>query len=335
MFANQPTASAGARREGPAMTVEVARAGRRDDRAPRTPAASVDRRAASPWMDAPGPASPAGSFRARPARRARRCGARATSAGGRRRRRERDAAPPPSGNVFTHEEKHAQAVRAGEARRASSSTARETILDAVRQMMERRAKERERDGRDPPPVDDDDDDDDIVKLRTSRGSLFSVEQIREWRRRAIAAQVAIRWRRKQRRESTWSFAVEDGVRHVLGTGSRARCTAPALGPCVRRPRTRGTRADGADTRRTCSPAAAPSRGSRRDETTTRMKKDAPSAGATLARRGRRPRTNASSQPGRRSRGRRGSRTSRRDARPMMSHRMSQRRRRRRSGEAAP
>ena len=46
------------------MTVEIARAGRRDDRAPRTPAASVDRRVASPWMDAPGPSTPAGSFRA-------------------------------------------------------------------------------------------------------------------------------------------------------------------------------------------------------------------------------------------------------------------------------
>ena len=69
MFANQPTASAGARREGPAMTVEVARAGRRDDRAPRTPAASVDRRAASPWTDAPGPASPAGPFPLSHARR--------------------------------------------------------------------------------------------------------------------------------------------------------------------------------------------------------------------------------------------------------------------------
>ena len=236
MFANQPTASAGARREGPAMTVEVARAGRRDDRAPRTPAASVDRRAASPWTDAPGPASPAGPF---PFRTPGATSATMWSPSDERGRptsppRAGAAAPPSSGNVFTHEEKHAQAVRAGEARRASSSTARETILDAVRQMMERRAKERERDGRDPPPVDDDDDDDDIVKLRTSRGSLFSVEQIREWRRRAIAAQVAMRWRRKQQRESTWSFAVEDGVRHVLGLGPALDDPDDGVGP-VRAP----------------------------------------------------------------------------------------------------
>lgn len=201
------------------MTVEIARAGRRDDRAPRTPAASVDRRAAArPWTDAPGPSSPAGSFRAPGAASATTMWSPSDERGRPTSPPRAGAAAPPSGNVFTHEEKHAQAVRAGEARRASSSTARETILDAVRQMMERRALERERDGRDPPPVDEDDDDDDIVKLRTSRGSLFSVEQIREWRRRAIAAQVAIRWRRKQRRESTWSFAVEDGVRHVLGMG---------------------------------------------------------------------------------------------------------------------
>ena len=218
MFCAPPTASAGARGRGPAMTVEIARAGRRDDRAPRTPAASVDRRVASPWMDAPGPSTPAGSFRAPGAASATTMWSPSDERGRPTSPPRAGAAAPPSGNVFTHEEKHAQAVRAGEARRASSSTARETILDAVRQMMERRALERERDGRDPPPVDDDDDDDDIVKLRTSRGSLFSVEQIREWRRRAIAAQVAIRWRRKQRRESTWSFAVEDGVRHVLGMG---------------------------------------------------------------------------------------------------------------------
>ena len=219
MFPRNPQA----RTRRPAMTVDGARAGRRDDRAPRTPAASIDRRAASPWMDAPGPASPpAGPFRTPGAASATMWSpsderGRPTSPPPRAGAADARAAPP-SGNVFTHEEKHAQAVRAGEARRASSSTARETILDAVRQMMERRAKERERDGRDPPPVDDDDDDDDIVKLRTSRGSLFSVEQIREWRRRAIAAQVAMRWRRKQQRESTWSFAVEDGVRHVLGFG---------------------------------------------------------------------------------------------------------------------
>ena len=153
------------------MTVEIARAGRRDDRAPRTPAASVDRRVASPWTDAPGPSSPAGSFRAPGAASATTMWSPSDERGRPTSPPRAGAAAPPSGNVFTHEEKHAQAVRAGEARRASSSTARETILDAVRQMMERRALERERDGRDPPPVDDDDDDDDdIVKLRTSRGS---------------------------------------------------------------------------------------------------------------------------------------------------------------------
>ena len=88
------------------MTVEVARAGRRDDRAPRTPAASVDRRAASPWTDAPGPASPAGPF---PFRTPGATSATMWSPSDERGRptsppRAGAAAPPSSGNVFTHEE---------------------------------------------------------------------------------------------------------------------------------------------------------------------------------------------------------------------------------------
>ena len=176
-------------------------------RAPRTPEPRVDAR--TPGSRTPGAASSTmwspSDERGVPMSPPRDDGAASTSAA--------------TGNAFTHEEKHAQALRAGEARRTSSFTARETILEAVRQMMDVRAKARERDGRDLPPVDDLDDDDlddGIVRLKTSRGSLFSVDQIREWRRQAVAAQVVMRWRAKRTRESTWSFVVEDGVRHTLG-----------------------------------------------------------------------------------------------------------------------
>ena len=116
-------------------------------RAPRTPEPRVDAR--TPGFRTPGAASSTmwspSDERGVPMSPPRDDGAASTSAA--------------TGNAFTHEEKHAQALRAGEARRTSTFTARETILEAVRQMMDSRAKARERDGRDLPPVDDLDDDD--------------------------------------------------------------------------------------------------------------------------------------------------------------------------------
>ena len=219
MFPRNPQA----RTRRPAMTVDGARAGRRDDRAPRTPAASIDRRAASPWMDAPGPASPpAGPFSharrgerddVEPERRAREADV-AAAAGGSRRRARRAA---------VRERVHARGeARAGgeggrgaqgvvvhgqgdDTRRGAPDDGEEGQGEGTRRARpaaggRRRRRRRHREAQD------------IARI------LFSVEQIREWRRRAIAAQVAMRWRRKQQRESTWSFAVEDGVRHVLGFG---------------------------------------------------------------------------------------------------------------------